>query len=161
MGVCLIYIILTILCEVFSLLWIKFLCSSQKSVHLTESLLTPKCFLFVCFSSHLIFRGLCGLLSKYKRAFFTLHLPLEGRLIGKTHREAEKKNNCEKSHLPNRFKSPGNIYSFAMCLVACRGEGNKNIFSLPRGKGTPFFPKHHNRCGNVTSDTFVMTTNFC
>lgn len=138
-GVFLIYVILTILCEVFSLLWIKFLWSSQKSVHLSESLLTPKCFLFVCFSSHFIFRGLCGFLSKYERAFFTLHLPLKGRLIGKTHGEAEIKITVwEKSFTQQIQITREHIF---ICNVPSSMQGRReqeHILS-PKGKRHSFF----------------------
>ena len=153
-GICPICISLAIFCEKLSLLWIKFLSFSlQKSLHLTESLQSPSAFL-----SHFIYRGLYGLQTKYRRAFFTLALLLEGRLIDNRYGEAEKVHSVRKIIHPNRLKSSGNIFSFSMWLAACRGRETAT-YSLSQEEKAPLF-SHHKWCVNVKSDTFVMTKKF-
>lgn len=144
-GICPICISLAIFCEKPSLLWIKFLCFSlPKSLHLTESLQSPNAFL--SFPLYFIYRGMYGLQIKYRRAFFTLDLPLKGRLIDNKYGEAEKVQQCEKNHSPQQTQLIREHIFICNVTSSVQGGREQQDILSPKRKRHPFF---HNTTTDV------------
>lgn len=133
-GICLICISLTVFCEKLSLPRIKYLFSTESSTSDWKFAKT-KCFFFSSISftvNYMAFKQN----TEGHFSYWVFQCKADWLIINMG--KQKKYRSVRKIIHPNRFKSSGNMYLFAIWLAACRGEGSCHMFPFPRRKGILF-----------------------